>query len=996
MPDKDREIAGLPIGGVFVILAFLLGYFILPDHPFKTSRQSTPDAPKSETRERSHVEARLWEDPYSAIKRSGKPDAAGANYSKFNELSDLIVRKLQQNPDEHLVVLCVMALAGEYAENLELRRRSRYAVLSAMAAEGYSPDSPDRLYYVDFRKPESDRSEQENPTLLEVMPYESFSLDHSMPHKFSAAPHVVVLWLNEDQLRPQPLMQLSRLISRVRQAVDRAGSGQAFADKLKFKILGPVASTTLKAIIEENVVLSADDRQRYPQPLHEVEMFCWGATADESLLLGGYGGTDLSEFIRKNLSVRFFRTIGTDRQLMEALVAELKLRGVDPLSDHIVLISEWDTHYGRYLPRAFAQSAGMDITSVNIHRVSYLRGIDGQVSTANESAKPSDASSQGNSKGSRPAAIEQPVGNSQFDYLRRLARDLKKIDAGLLEKGQAIKAVGILGSDIYDKLLVLQASRELFPGALFFTTDMDARFLHPDELQFTSNLLIASSFGLSLNPVLNRNTPPFRDSYQTALFFSTRLAMLGEIENQNISECLSGWLRVPRIFEVGRSDAFDLLPEERTGNDAAPACDWLNLVWGDGTYGRLSIHPSHPYLHSGNLRLARSGLLRVAATALIFLLMLYLVAVRGWDVEKETSSKVRLAIGAVLCLIILGGILIELADGWRGGGEPFGLLEGISIWPTVYLRLVAFLVAGGLIVTICRRSRKLEREVRGYFQKSEAADKPPAGAGPENSPPTAGGHEKFWEDYCRRSRPLQRFKRILFLVVPYALVCGSIIYAFGPPFVPFRGAASQWAHFVSLFLSILAFIVLLFWVVDATSLAVWVIKKIGKGFIDWSENAKADIAQRFGIKAEGSQAWIGLEVVVKVTEIVNKFIYYPVLVIILLGISRLTYFDRWDMPPGLLIVILIGLGLSISCAIRLRRRAEQLRKDVLTDLWERQLRSVGTGAESQKIDLLISHIKSIRCGAFAPFLEQPWVRATFIFLTSGSGLTALQFLPWFQ
>jgi len=185
-------------------------------------------------------------------------------------------------------------------------------------------------------------------------------------------------------------------------------------------------------------------------------------------------------------------------------------------------------------------------------------------------------------------------------------------------------------------------------------------------------------------------------------------------------------------------------------------------------------------------------------------------------------------------------------------------------------------------------------------------------------------------------------------------------------------------------------------VVDATSLAVWVIKKIGKGFIDWSENAKADIAQRFGIKAEGSQAWIGLEVVVKVTEIVNKFIYYPVLVIILLGISRLTYFDRWDMPPGLLIVILIGLGLSISCAIRLRRRAEQLRKDVLTDLWERQLRSVGTGAESQKIDLLISHIKSIRCGAFAPFLEQPWVRATFIFLTSGSGLTALQFLPWFQ
>jgi hypothetical protein len=60
------------------------------------------------------------------------------------------------------------------------------------------------------------------------------------------------------------------------------------------------------------------------------------------------------------------------------------------------------------------------------------------------------------------------------------------------------------------------------------------------------------------------------------------------------------------------------------------------------------------------------------------------------------------------------------------------------------------------------------------------------------------------------------------------------------------------------------------------------------------------------------------------------------------------------------------------------------------------MRTAGNGTESKKTELLISHIKSIRGGAFAPFLEQPWVRATFIFLTSGSGLTALQYLPWFQ
>jgi hypothetical protein len=123
-------------------------------------------------------------------------------------------------------------------------------------------------------------------------------------------------------------------------------------------------------------------------------------------------------------------------------------------------------------------------------------------------------------------------------------------------------------------------------------------------------------------------------------------------------------------------------------------------------------------------------------------------------------------------------------------------------------------------------------------------------------------------------------------------------------------------------------------------------------------------------------------------------------VIILLGISRLSYFDRYDMPPGLLMVILLGLGFSISCAIRLRGAAEQFRKDVLKRLWEKQvhLAGEGNGAKglSKKIDLMIDHIKSIRSGAFVPFIEQPWVRATLIFITSGGGLTVLQYLPWFQ
>ena len=37
----------------------------------------------------------------------------------------------------------------------------------------------------------------------------------------------------------------------------------------------------------------------------------------------------------------------------------------------------------------------------------------------------------------------------------------------------------MLGSDVYDKLLILQALRPAFPRAVFFTTDLNARLAYP-------------------------------------------------------------------------------------------------------------------------------------------------------------------------------------------------------------------------------------------------------------------------------------------------------------------------------------------------------------------------------------------------------------------------------------------------------------------------------------------------------------------------------------
>ena len=80
-----------------------------------------------------------------------------------------------------------------------------------------------------------------------------------------------------------------------------------------------------------------------------------------------------------------------------------------------------------------------------------MRGIDGGLPGDNPSGS---ASAQGNSKISSPTDLPEiverpPEGRTQYDYLKRLRHRLQTLPN--------VKAIGVVGSDVYDKLLVLRA-----------------------------------------------------------------------------------------------------------------------------------------------------------------------------------------------------------------------------------------------------------------------------------------------------------------------------------------------------------------------------------------------------------------------------------------------------------------------------------------------------------------------------------------------------------
>jgi hypothetical protein len=76
---------------------------------------------------------------------------------------------------------------------------------------------------------------------------------------------------------------------------------------------------------------------------------------------------------------------------------------------------------------------------------------------------------------------------------------------------------------------------------VFFTNNLDARLIHPDEWNEAHNLVVVSPFHLSLEEP-GKVLPTFRDSGQTSLFAATLEAMdqIPEIPKD------------PFIFEIGR------------------------------------------------------------------------------------------------------------------------------------------------------------------------------------------------------------------------------------------------------------------------------------------------------------------------------------------------------------------------------------------------------------------------------------------------------------
>ncbi len=972
-----------------VVLMLLVAWGIVSAPASLESHRPTPEngtLPSGQTA--AKVSAHLWEDPLAAV-------ADVTKNSKESGVPDMTLKSPPKSSSERsdtYLIMPVLVTASPFDEGTEVRIRHRYAVLSALALAGFQPTDSQHLHYV---SPKTDACGFNTPHRL--IPYEWFEYDDNKNHKC-----VCVLWVGDDLLEECPLAKVQTLVDDLIGLLTPT-IGERFPRVLP--VLGPPDSGMLDVMVSEASRLLADC-PRSLEKRHRITFHSTLTTSQESVAKYQKYSAEAEKHneLKRDSLFNVKLETGTDDELVDVLEAELKRRGLTA-KDRMALLVEWDTEYGAGLVRAlekrFGGGQGAN-TNGKVQLYYYLRGLDGKLtepSPAKEQVpQPTDSARLLRRSPQRPDL--KASGLKQVDYLSRLVQENLHKDGGL-------RFIGILGSDVYDKILLMQAVRPIAPHAVFFTTDLDARLLDPSEYPSTHNLLIASHYDLNIKW---KNThrlqiPPFRDSYQTAVCRGCLIALHDAdfLPNEWAMEPFDQ--PAPFLYEIGRSGRY-LLSASSPEQPPIPPDDIAGWITRDGRTGFV--------LWALALVLTFTILLRPSYWRSVAHSVLRKRRPATHLPEDEPWNRRMRAIATTGVVFFVSLFLLIVVDARHPklghAHEPFFLFEGISTWPTEFLRLFVCVFSLYGTCAIMRSSERNAREISRDFGLRDDADHKSAHAkrrkhrfivldwlAPDRlwNWDGAGGRVDavaLWDDYRRDGSIGARVRRTLCLAVVYFVFARVLIVMLGQPTSPGRGTLNNCIDAIFIASSVFLLIWLVFFVFDATRLCDHFIRLLYRDEtetkLEWPDNMRRDAAEKQGLDGPGVDCeslahLITVRIVEQRTETVDKFIYWPAVALLVMFVSRYHVFDNWDWPPPLFIGYLICSSMLVYCAMIMRRDAERLRTHALKQMHDELGRVRASGSppnvvQEDQILAMIQEVESANRGAFCRLADNPIIRAVLI------------------
>ncbi|RZL40499.1 MAG: hypothetical protein EOP35_00665 [Rubrivivax sp.] len=1072
-----------------------------------------------------------------------------------------MLAKLDRDRDQRLddtLILIGLLPGADFVGAEEARRRIRYAALAGLLAKDYVPDNAERLSLLEFDllEPAAPASAPAPATAASapakarapfVVPYELLSYragprDKAGPGDGAHYAQIAVLWVDENALPHRKLDALARLTQHLmgKRALGNASTKFKEGGLPSLAIIGPSSTDALRLALADlrcaadrsnavgNVAVAAADRCAVPgrvggaglepqvqegyQLLSRAEFYNSASTAPNRMLaelnkqdLDAYVSDQFSRITGENRPVVLQRTVGNDGDLIRKLDSEIRLRLSSESRRRIVIVAERDSLYAQSLVAELKyrleQQGGKAKFPLEV--VYFFRGLDGVTSRE---------ATAGPAAGKAPQMLEWPESRDQLDYLRRLGADLKRSETVLGRP--PVGAIGIFANDVHDKLLVLQALHEDFSDKMFFTTDMDARYLHPRTQAFTRNLVIASSLPLAFYPPpedkdrpkgenkgesgpvnLQAGTPPLRDIYQTSTYVAARRAgCRDEACKQRERGALDQALLNPSLYEVGRSNAVPLAgyaldarpPTGSAGRILAAVLmialtGTMLLVWPSTpaikqarrVFLREPTRNNQPQmdmtaivlvaLHAGLFSYVLASLIEfVLPSRLDFIHALLLASLAAFGAllavlpallsarreqpppphQPATVDRLHLVV-----LAMMAGVWLWLAwpaEGWHGAlacstCEPVAWLEGVSAWPSHLIHLLALFAifwtldwAWACTLQLLRddsdwlqlpppEARPIVRSnlrelVKGWFDHVSVLFWKP-GVGYSCS------FDQLWKEYGERGEARPRAARVLVWFVLTLAVVGLLFMGLSEgqiPEVPVRGDEHRQIVKATLYVILLMLPLLIVAVADAIVLLVRFVRHLNAGrsfypqatiemfarglgeehYEQWIRRFKAKPDERH-VSGEFDQHtllddWIDVQVVARRSAPVARLVIGPFVVLALLVVARSRLFDNWALTPAIAVGVSVYVAALVGLTFLLKQSAENTRKRALESM-NADLRWLA-GSGKPRSDLvepfkrLIAQVENNQKGAFAPFFDQPLLKAMLVPLGGAGGTQLFDYL----
>ena len=370
---------------------------------------------------------------------------------------------------------------------------------------------------------------------------------------------------------------------------------------------------------------------------------------------------------------------------------------------------------------------------------------------------------------------------------------------------------------------------------------------------------------------------------------------------------------------------------------------------------------------------------------LLFLLgTIYIVSDR---VRKNTKAYCWIGITTILLFACLPFVMS--ARSWDLCLEPFSFFEGVSIWPTEIICVFVFLFS----VYFCSIAYYSLRENKGELKISDMQRKEgvtqqqatscciismlkfmlPYFWRRKNSEKTL---LSLWNEYHEWELLRHRIPRIIM----YYLAFFAFVAIFPLPvhnmFIPARGNASLFIIELVMLMAFLGMLALILFVGDAVLLCTRFVLHIAECDIDDYEKYPDKIT-----------------LIAKRTEAVGKLIFFPFITFSLMAVSRMPYFDKWHIPPGLMAIYTILGACIFSNAFLLQIASKKAKEQMLARLHDK-FKGADKPDEKEMHIRITDAIKVVQDGAFKPLLQQPLFQAIVIPFSAGGMELFNHFVRW--